>query len=322
MRGPSLIVGLLSLMSVPVMAQSAPALRGTVQDSAGRPLSRVEVSYRDVRTLSDTGGRFRLSPVPLGRITVRFVRDGKLIGEVEANVTSDTTSGVQVSQLARSEALGSLGGTVVDEQGQPLRDVAVDVVSALRETRTDSLGRFMVAELAARRHLLRVRRVGYSPTYLFAETSDSGSTRVRIVVRQFAGQNLGLVVVRADRVPLRLSGFLTRAARNSGFGRIITEQQIAARNAIRPSDLFQAIAGVRVARTAFGSGVLLGRGNCRLALFINGQFIPTGFGMGVDELVSVQDLAGAEVYTGIGGIPTELMSAGTNSCGAVGLWTK
>ena len=322
MRFRLMVLGAFSLCALPLAAQSAPALTGTLRDSTGRPLARVEVSHRSIKTFSDTGGRFSLSPVPLGRISVRFVRDGILIGEIEANVTPDTSSNVQVEVLGDNTEPRTLRGAVVDEAGKPIRDAIVDVVTASKETRTDTLGRFVVRELSPIRHIVRVRRVGYTPTYLFADLSDAASTRVRIVVRQFAGQNLGLVVVNATRVPQRLQGFLGRASRPSGWGRIFTQAQIEARNPIRPSDMLQGLAGVRVNRTSFGSGVLTGRNGCRLSLYINGNFIPPRGGFGIDEMVSVQDMAGIEVYNGIGGVPPELSMGTSNPCGTVGVWTK
>ena len=322
MRHLTAILGLFCLTALPLTAQNVPSLRGTIRDSTGRAIPRVEVSHKSVRTLSDGQGNFRLSPVPLGRILVKFARNGQLIGEVEANVTSDTMPDVSVEVVNDPTEPRTLRGTVVDETGRPIADVPVDVVTAVTETKTDSAGRFVVRDLAPQRHIVRVRRVGYQPTYAFADLNESSSTRLRIVLRQFAGQNLGLVVVRADRVPARLAGFATRAAKPSGWGRIMTETEILQRSPMRTSDLFQGVAGVRVVRNGLGSGTLLGRGNCRLALFINGVQVQARSGSGVDELVVPQDLAGIEIYNGIGGVPPELMTMQSNPCGTVALWTK
>lgn len=322
MRHLTAVLGLLCLAVLPLSAQTAPALRGTIRDSTGRAMPQVEVSYNKVRTLSDGQGNFRLSPVPLGRIMVKFTRNGQLIGEVAAEVTSDTMPDVSVEVVNDPTEPRTLRGSVVDESGRAIADVPVDVVTAITETRTDSAGQFVVRDLKPQRHIIRVRRVGYQPTYAFADLTESGSTRLRIVLRQFAGQNLGLVVVRADRVPQRLAGFATRAARPSGWGRIITEAEIRTRSPMFTSDLFLGLAGVRVVRNGLGSGTLLGRGNCRMAVFINGMLVPPRTGAGVDELVAPQDLAGVEVYNGIGGVPSDLMMATANPCGTVGLWTK
>jgi len=322
MRHCSTILGLLCLVALPLAAQGTPSLRGTIRDSTGRALPRVTVSYKTVRTLSDAEGNFRLTPVPLGRIMVKFARNGLLIGEVEANVTSDTMPDVSVEVTNDPSEPRTLRGSVVDESGRAVPDVPVDVVTALTETRTDSAGQFVVRNLKAQRHIVRVRRVGSQPTYAFADLNEGSGTRLRIVLRQFAGQNLGLVVVRADRVPARLVGFAARAAKPSGWGRIITEAEIRQRSPMMTSDLFQGLAGVRVIRNGIGSGTLLGRGNCRLALFINGFQVQALSGSGIDELVAPQDLAGIEVYNGIGGVPADLMTNTSNPCGTVALWTK
>jgi Carboxypeptidase regulatory-like domain/TonB-dependent Receptor Plug Domain len=309
-------------LCTPVRAQSAPALRGTVRDSTGKPLARVEVSYKRVETTTDSAGQFRLSPVPLGLIKVRFMRDGNLLGELQANVTSDTMPAVLIDALGDRSEPRVLRGSVVDSLGGVVRDATIDVLTALREVRTDSAGLFVVRDLPARRHLLRVRRVGYSPTFLSVDLNDTISTRVRIVVRQYAGQNLGLVVVRANRGPAHLEGFLNRAARPSGWGRIFTAEQIAQRSPLRTSDMLLGLAGVQIRQNGWGAGTALGRGGCRLAVFINGFPAPQQRDFGIDQMVNAQDLAGVEVYNGPGGVPPELIVGPTNGCGTVALWTK
>ncbi len=306
----------------PLRGQDGPSLRGTVRDSTGRPIARVEVSYKETRTLSDSVGNFRLAPVPAGRITVRFERDGVLLGEVQANVTSDTTSDVLVETLGSLGEPRSLLGTVVDSAGRPMRDVTIEVMTVLLEARTDSLGRFALRNLPARRHIVRVRRVGFSPTFLAADLTDSSSTRARVVLRQFAGQNLGLVVVRAAKPSGRMRGFLRRAERRSGWGTMLTGEEIMARHPTEVTDLFQSMAGLRVAKDFRGSMLVTGRGNCRLAVFINGFPAPQLSGASINDMVSTLDIAGLEVYTGIAGVPAELTMGPANPCGTIGIWTR
>ncbi|MDZ7632030.1 MAG: carboxypeptidase regulatory-like domain-containing protein [Gemmatimonadaceae bacterium] len=321
-RSRSRLAGLLALLLAgPLAAQQAPALRGTVRDSTGRPIPRVEVSHRGARTFSDSAGNFVLTPVPTGRISVRFVREGVLLGTVEAEVTTDTTSAVQVDVVGGVSEPRTLLGTVVDGAGLPLRDVTVDVVTAMVETRTDSLGRFRIGNLPARRHIVRVRRVGYAPTYLTADLTDSASTRARIVIREFAGQNLGLVVVRADAVPARLRGFAQRAEKKT-WGTFITAEQIENRRPLRATDMLQGLAGLRVIQDGRGGSIVTGRGGCRMAVYINGFPVPQQRGASIDDLVGALDLAGIEIYNGVAGVPIELMTGAPNSCGTLGIWTK
>lgn len=303
-------------------AQSAPVLRGTVRDSTGRALPDVEVSYKGTKTTSDSVGNFLLTPVPLGRITLRFERDGLLLGELEANVTNDTTASVVQEVIRGRTEPRALTGSVVDSSGAPVRDATIEVVTALVEQRTDSLGRFAFRNLPARRHIVRVRRVGYAPTYLFTDLTDSTSTRARIVVRQFAGQNLGLVVVKATRLPGRMRGFLQRAERRSGWAKIFTEAEITARHPQETTDMLVGIPGVRVNWDARRSMMVTGRGGCLMAVFINGFPAPQLSGAGINDLVNSLDLAGIEVYNGIAGVPAELTMGPSNPCGTIGIWTK
>lgn len=322
MRSTALLLGLLAALGTPMGAQDAPVLRGTLRDSIGRPLARVEVSHGDVRALTDEDGNFRLTPVPMGRIIVRFTKDKRVIGDLEANVTADTTPTVQVDVVSENVEPRTLFGNVVDSSGTPIRRVTVEVITGLVETTTDSLGRFTIRGLPARRHLIRVRRVGFAPTYVAVDLTDNTAKRARIVMRQFAGQNLGLVVVRATMVAPRLRGFVSRAEKKSGWGKFITAQDIELRSPLRTSDLFYAIAGVRVLTQRRGTGTLTGRGGCLLALFINGMYTPQQSGVGIDDMVNTLDLAGIEIYNGIGGVPPELSTGPPNSCGTIGVWTK
>jgi len=324
MRTALTLAALLSALAAPVSAQvSAPVLRGTLHDSVGRPMPDIEVAYRRTTTVTDIAGNFRLTPVPLGRIMVTFARRGTVFGELEANITADTMPSVAVEVVSERTDPRTLLGVVVDSSGRAMRDVVVEVVTAMVETKTDSAGRFTFRGLMPQRHFIRVRRLGYAPTFAAVDLADGTAKRARIVMRQFAGQNLGLVVVRANRVPQRMQGFMQRAARGGmGGGRILTEEDIVNRNPIRTSDLFQAIAGVRVAQDRFGRGTLVGRGNCLMQLFINGFPAPQLVGSGVDDIISPLDLAGVEIYNGVGFVPPELTMGPPSSCGTVGLWTK
>ena len=322
MRVIGLVLAAICALGAPLAAQDAPVLRGTLRDSTGRALENVEVSYKNVSTRTDSAGNFRLTPVPTGRITVRFTKGRSVIGELEANVTTDTTSAVEIKALVDRAVTRTFAGVVVDSSGAPVRGASVEVIPELAEARTDSLGRFAITGMPAKRHLVRVRRVGYPPLFLSIDLSDNVSRSARIVMRQFAGQNLGLVVVHANRPVGRMAGFMQRAEKRTGWGKIFTAADIARSNPISTSDLFRTTAGVRVAQDHFGRGVLLGRGGCIMALSINGFSTPQQSGVGIDDMVSTLDLAGAEVYNGMAGVPAELTLGPPNECGTVALWTR
>ena len=156
---------------------------------------------------------------------------------------TNTTSAVQIQSLVDKAETRTFLGVVVDSSGTPIRNASVEVLPELAEARTDSAGRFAIRGMPARRHLVRVRRVGYPPLFLSIDLTDNLSKSARIVMRQFAGQNLGLVVVRANRPIGRMAGFMQRAEKRTGWGRIFTAEDIAARNPLLTSDLFRAVAG-------------------------------------------------------------------------------
>ena len=322
MRLAGFIFIALCVLALPLAAQESPALRGTLRDSTGRALADVEVAYKTVTTRTDSAGNFRLSPVPIGHIVVRFTRGKTVLGELDADVTADTTSAVRVEAMPDRDATRTFAGVVVDSSGAPVRGAAVEVVPDLAEARTDSLGRFMIRGMPAGRHLVRVRRVGYPPLFVGVDLTDNISKRARIVMRQSSGQNLGLVVVRATRPVGRMAGFLSRSEKRTGWGKIFTAEDIALRNPLQPSDLFRTLAGVQVRSDRFGRGVLIGRGGCIMALYINGFSAPQQSGVGIDDMVSALDLAGAEVYNGMAGVPNELRLGPPNECGTVALWTR
>lgn len=321
------VLGLLALCMASASAltgQAIPELRGVVRDSTGRAIPRVEVSSGRAKTLSDSLGAFRLAPVPTGRVTVRFERDGLLLGEVEADVaaTADTTSDVEVLLMLDKTEPRTMYGSVVDSAGRPVRDAVIEVLTAQVETRSDSSGVFTLRKLPPRTHIVRARKVGYTPTFLSINLSDTTSTKARIVMRQFAGQNLGLVVVRATRYPVRMRPFLRRAERRAGWATILTDSQITARHPQRATDLLQGIAGVNVSRDGAGSLMVLGRGGCVMGLFINGFPAPQMSGMAIDDMVNSLDIAGIEVYNGVAGVPADLTMGRQNPCGTIGIWTK
>jgi hypothetical protein len=203
-----------------------------------------------------------------------------------------------------------------------VRDAAVEILTTSIVTRTDSMGEFVLRDLPERLHIVRTRKVGYNPTFITISLSDSTSTRARIVMRQFAGQNLGLVVVRATRYPTRMRAFLRRAERKSGWGTILTDAQITARHPQNASDLLNGIPGLTINRDGRSSPTIMGRGGCLMAVFINGFPAPQWGGAALDDMVSSLDIAGVEVYPGMHGVPTDLTNGPTNPCGTIGIWTK
>ena len=71
-----------------------------------------------------------------------------------------------VPAAAQTPASVSLSGTVRDSAGTPLGDVEITVDSSVVLARTDTLGRFVVNDLAQGSHLVRLERPGWVPMRL------------------------------------------------------------------------------------------------------------------------------------------------------------
>ena len=118
-----------------------------------------------------------------------------------------------------------------------------------------------------------------------------------------------------------LSEFLKRA--QGGFGRFVTPADIERRNAFATTDFLRQMPGVRHTPTG-GSGYEITvrgatmQGQCMPDVFVDGIVMHDG-ATALDRIVNVQDLAGMEVYTGIGGTPAQYQRG---ACGAIVVWTK
>jgi hypothetical protein len=77
------------------------------------------------------------------------------------------SAGVGLAQGAGpSTAAGSVSGLVrtgLPDQYRPVREAAVLIAALKLATRTDSLGRYLLAEVPAGTHTLEIRALGFAP---------------------------------------------------------------------------------------------------------------------------------------------------------------
>ena len=126
------------------------AIRGTVTDDQSLPLEGAEVRCGSRRVTTDRDGNFAIRGLDLGDVFVEVHREGYGVGfqKVEymgATVQADFT-------LPRA---GAVRGYVLDDEGEPARNVPVQVVERQddggvrpHETTTDQAGFFEVTGLA------------------------------------------------------------------------------------------------------------------------------------------------------------------------------
>ncbi len=311
------------------LARAASARRGIVTDTVGAPVR--DASVRDVKTgallLSDSLGRFELRGPRVGSVSLEVSAAGyeRMSFDFDA-VPGDTstlviplTSSAEPPPLPFAKLPASLAGRVLDQSGRPLDDANVQVITALKEVRTDTLGRFALAQLPVGRHLVRVRRVGYAAESFFATITDSTSARLVVALTPL-GQDLGTVTVRARAGTRRLEQFERRRQRLAGFGTFVMRDEIDARNPLAITDMLRTTRGVTVSTDARGRTQLVGRGQCLMAVRVDGIEVPID-DWGIDTFVAPQDVAAIEVYPGDGATPPELRSQRSN-CGVVAIWTR
>ena len=98
------------------------------------------------------------------------------------------SAGICHSAMAQE---GTVGGTVVDETGQPLFAVQVIVEGTIISTSTDATGRFTIRAFPAPNGMLRFIRIGYRAT---SKRVERGQTDIQVVLSQVA-VNIDEVVV-------------------------------------------------------------------------------------------------------------------------------
>jgi hypothetical protein len=114
------------------------------------------------------------------------------------------------AQSLAAQGPGIVAGVVRNELGQPIVEALVaidpDSASTVLRARTDTAGRFRIAEVRAGRHDFQVVRLGYAPHY---STID------------VAGEETSLTI-ELQRIPMQLDSIVVRAARTGIYGTVAT----------------------------------------------------------------------------------------------------
>ena len=229
------------------------------------------------------------------------------------------------AQLAPAQAVGSVYGYVIDQDGHALTGVEVFILDAPRRNfRSIGAGLYHIDSISPGPHLLGFRRLGSSPLTIPIDVKPNDITTMdaRMTVLP---HSLPVVVVRTSRGEyLQMTQDLAQRIR-TGLGDYITYDDIERRRAVRTSDLLTGIAGVEVS----GRGVYNTRGvssinaltcNGGMPMYIDGTF--AGFADPSSsplDLVQPSDILAIEVYKS-----AVTMSAALppSPCGGIFLWTK
>lgn len=232
-----------------------------------------------------------------------------------------------------------LEGVVRDDSGAVMRDVRVELWDNLtreriRSQETDRSGRFAFRVREGAGYRLHATRIGYLATDS-SLTIPRGQRSLPVEFRMVA-QPVGLdpidVVARA-RSPAVLNGF--EARQRNGMGHYLNREDL---DRMRPGLVTDALARIPGVRLESGGGSSFhrrirmarssARGNCPVQVYVDGMLLNRGGsrmrevpGGGVDDVVSVADVEGIEVYRGVSTVPAEFLNE-HSVCGVVVIWTR
>ena len=150
-------------------------LRGRVVDEAGQPVSEARVglsvavndhaSYEPWRywgltekvPRTDADGKFEIPGILRNSRVAVYINKAGYSGVWSERITVEKPQDIQYPELRLPAATGVFSGRVVDEQGRPVADAAVDVLDIGHiKTQTDNEGRFRLDKAPNRETWLRV----------------------------------------------------------------------------------------------------------------------------------------------------------------------
>ena len=291
----ALLAALLAAVLLPIAAHAQPAVvRGTVRDSAARPIGMAEVIVDDsLRARTDSAGRFALTNLPAGEteLTVRRVGFAPLsiplqlaVGRTRTLAIELAATPYQLRPVVVSTRRRGLFGTVVNAAGAPIDSAEVFVVGAGEVARTNEDGAFAISGLRASTYLVRVRREGHRAAQFSVALPPDAGREVR---------------VRLDPLADDLQGGARRIA--SGFGTL---------DAVRLRDFD---ARMRINTPYVVSGDALARGGTRdiREVLLRGDLRPTD--AAARGRAGDPSLAAAAAPIGMNAVdlPPELFDGGT-----------
>lgn len=233
---------------------------------------------------------------------------------------------IQAQQLRGRVTDADTRTAVVSAQVELLDKSTKPLASVL----TDPMGQFMIVGPRAGRFRLRITRLGYQETLVPEIELMGGETveaELRIAVAAIPLEPLR-IVARGRTVSqyLERAGFYERE--QHGVGSFLTRYEIEKRGGTTLSDALRHVPGVRM-RRADRSGrrweVQLRNTRCPPSIVLDGVIMradgPVRLqDMPMDDLVSLGDIDGIEIYHGPSETPPAFNRGGT--CGVIVLWTR
>ncbi len=217
---------------------------------------------------------------------------------------------------------GTITGAVADSAGLPIFSAELTLEGTGMRAYSDERGEFRFTSVPLGAHVLKARRLGFTPSQVSVAVSEAASASVSIRMKSVAAP-LPAVVIRPTKMNFtgRLSGYYERLAKKSA-GTFITRDQIDRENPSTLGQLLQRTPGVASMRGRGGMTRVRMRGRrCAPLVWIDGTPMPAGE---VDiDAFAPSTIHGIELYLGATTAPIRyIFNRDKSSCGTILLWSR
>lgn len=169
------IVLLLSMALMAKQPLETGTIRGQATDMFGFPVSGADIealaetSQKRFQTKTDGDGKYELSNLPAGHLTIRINSRGFLREERSIQLTNDepvlVDFGLEAGRLMDLPVI-KVSGTIYGPKGTPLRDAAIGIRSAFKNSivfvgRTDGQGRYLLEIHTPGQYIVSASKPGY-----------------------------------------------------------------------------------------------------------------------------------------------------------------
>jgi hypothetical protein len=269
-------------------------------------------------------GWFALCDLPSpGTISLLAARGADSLERLEVDIpeTGVVRKELYFAPSARASD-GRIFGTVLTaEGGRPVVGAKV-AISGGPETRTNDRGEWTIIGAPYGTRVMEVRAIGFYPDRRPVNViAEAAPVRVKLSTMRAV---LDTIKVSASRVAYDASGFMNR--RRAGNGKFFTAQEIDVRGGVVTSDIFRSVPGLTVERDPnTGEPAISMRGPfgyCGPTVFLNGNRLPGIHAGDIDDIVSLKEVKGVEIYSEAS-VPGEFKDfTRMDSCGSIVIWTK
>jgi hypothetical protein len=219
-----------------------------------------------------------------------------------------------------------IDGVVSDTNLIVLSEATASILGSNVHVTTGSNGRFQIRGLHSGDYILVIHRLGFKAASVSVQIGGADTLRMSFPLQSIVTA-LDTVSVIGERLTARMSEFDAR--RKAGFGHFISAADIAQRDPVQLSDVFEnqlSVAvvsdghgGQRAAGTRGMTG-LMTSGSCLYQVFVDHVLLPSG--PDLNSLVAPSQIAGIEIYAGPATIPLQYKTTVGSFCGVILIWTK